>query len=50
MRWVAGALPAGDPAVPALAEALRLDAVRAAQAGLLDDLDHVADVLYARAS
>jgi acyl-CoA dehydrogenase len=49
-RWVAGALPAGDPAIAELAGALRLDAVRAAQAGLIDDLDHVADVLYARAS
>jgi alkylation response protein AidB-like acyl-CoA dehydrogenase len=50
LRWVAGALPASDPTVPALADALRLDAVRAAQGGLLQDLDTVADVLYARAS
>jgi acyl-CoA dehydrogenase len=50
LRWVAGALPAGaagDP-VAALAGALDLAAVRAAQAGLVADLDHVADVLYAR--
>jgi alkylation response protein AidB-like acyl-CoA dehydrogenase len=50
LRWVAGALPAGDATVASLAEALRPDAVRAAQAGLLGDLDYVADVLYGRAS
>ena len=48
VRWVAGALPPGDPAVAGLADAMRLDAVRAAQAGLLADMDHLADVLYAR--
>src|SRR6266487_5178294 len=48
VRWVAGALPPGDPALSALAGALRLDAVRAAQAGLVADMDHLADVLYAR--
>ncbi len=48
VRWVAGALPPGDPAVAALAEALRLPDVRAAQAGLVADMDHLADVLYAR--
>lgn len=49
LRWVAGALPTGDPAVAALADALRLDEVRAAQAGLIGDMDHLADVLYHRA-
>jgi acyl-CoA dehydrogenase len=48
VRWVAGALPPGDPAVDALAGAVHLDAVRAAQAGLVADMDHLADVLYAR--
>jgi alkylation response protein AidB-like acyl-CoA dehydrogenase len=48
VRWVAGALPPGDPAVAGLTDALRLSAVRAAQAGLLADMDHLADVLYAR--
>jgi alkylation response protein AidB-like acyl-CoA dehydrogenase len=48
LRWVVGAMPAGDPAVAALVAGLPLDAVRAAQAGLLADLDHLADVLYAR--
>ena len=50
LRWVAGALPPGDPAVAGLAAAIGLDAVRAAQAGLIADMDHLADVLYARAS
>jgi hypothetical protein len=49
LRWVAGALLAGDPSIPALADALHLDAVRAAQGGLLHDLDIIADALYARA-
>ncbi|HET8661988.1 MAG TPA: acyl-CoA dehydrogenase family protein [Micromonosporaceae bacterium] len=48
LRWVAGALPPGDPAVAALAGALHLDEVRAAQAGLVRDMDHLADVLYGR--
>ncbi len=47
-QWVAGSLPPGDAAIADLAGALRVDAVRAAQAGLLADLDHIADVLYAR--
>ena len=38
----------GDRAVDALADAMRLSAVRAAQAGLIADMDHLADVLYAR--
>jgi alkylation response protein AidB-like acyl-CoA dehydrogenase len=44
LRWVAGA--ASDAA--ALASALPMDAVRAAQSGLLDDMNTVADVLYQR--
>ncbi len=43
LRWVAGAGSAAD-----LAAALPLDRVRAAQAGLLDDMDRVADALYQR--
>jgi alkylation response protein AidB-like acyl-CoA dehydrogenase len=48
LRWVAGALPPGDPAVASLAHALSLPAVQAAQAGLITDMDHLADVVYAR--
>ena len=46
VRWVSGA---ADPAPSAaLVAALPLDAVRAAQAGLLADMDAVADVIYDR--
>ncbi len=48
VRWVAGALPPLDPAVDALTGQLRLSAVRASQAGLVADMNHLADVLYAR--
>jgi alkylation response protein AidB-like acyl-CoA dehydrogenase len=43
LRWVAGAAEGGA----ALAAALPLDAVRAAQAGLLADLDTLTDTIYA---
>jgi alkylation response protein AidB-like acyl-CoA dehydrogenase len=45
-RWVAGAADPG--AVSDLLAGLPLDAVRAAQGGLLADMDAVADVLYDR--
>lgn len=45
-RWL---LAASEESAPALAAALRLDAALAAQAGLLTDLDHLADHLYGRA-
>ncbi|HEX6918696.1 MAG TPA: acyl-CoA dehydrogenase family protein [Actinomycetes bacterium] len=48
VRWVSGA---ADPdAAAALAATLPTDRVRAAQAGLLVDMDAVADVLYDRAA
>ena len=50
VRWVAGSLPSGHAGIAELADGMRLDDVRAAQAGLLADLDHLADVLYARVS
>jgi alkylation response protein AidB-like acyl-CoA dehydrogenase len=43
LRWVAGASSGTD-----LAAALPLDRVRTAQAGLLSDMDRVADALYRR--
>jgi alkylation response protein AidB-like acyl-CoA dehydrogenase len=46
-RWVAGAAEPGSAAITGLA-ALPLDAIRAAQAGLVADMDRVADVLYDR--
>jgi alkylation response protein AidB-like acyl-CoA dehydrogenase len=48
LRWVAGSLEPGTPDGAALAASLPLDAVRAAQTGLLADLDLVADVIYDR--
>ncbi|MCK2215895.1 acyl-CoA dehydrogenase family protein [Actinomadura sp. ATCC 31491] len=47
-RWVAGALPPTAPPYTGLDPAL-LERVRAAQRGLLADLDLIADVLYGRA-
>ena len=46
-RWVAGAADPGSPALRAL-DALPTAAIRDAQAGLLTDLDYLADVLYGR--
>ncbi|HLZ37304.1 MAG TPA: acyl-CoA dehydrogenase family protein [Mycobacteriales bacterium] len=47
LRWVRGAADATTNLGPFEA-ALRLDDVRAAQAGLIADMDYVADVLYDR--
>ncbi|MGA8247864.1 MAG: acyl-CoA dehydrogenase family protein [Nocardioides sp.] len=46
MRWVSGAAAPGSAA--ALADELPLERVRAAQAGLLADMDALADALYDR--
>ncbi len=46
-RWVAGGAPVGSPALATLA-GVPTDAIRAAQAGLLADMDTIADVLYGR--
>lgn len=48
-RWVAGSAPVGSPALIALA-GIPSEAIRTAQAGLLADMDFVADVLYGRVS
>jgi alkylation response protein AidB-like acyl-CoA dehydrogenase len=47
LRWVVGAAEGGAAQAAALAATLPLDAVRAAQAGLLADLDSLTDVIYA---
>jgi alkylation response protein AidB-like acyl-CoA dehydrogenase len=51
MRWVTGAAASAAAAGGSTPAGLNvgLDAIRAAQAGLLTDMDHVADVLYGRA-
>jgi len=48
VRWVAGAVDAGSADVAPLLATIPHDAIRAAQAGLLTDMDRVADVLYGR--
>jgi acyl-CoA dehydrogenase len=48
VRWVAGAVDASSADVDALLAAVPHAAIRAAQAGLLADMDRVADVLYSR--
>jgi alkylation response protein AidB-like acyl-CoA dehydrogenase len=48
LRLVAGAQPVGAPVD--LAAALPMDEVRAAQAGLLVDMDEITDALYGRVS
>jgi alkylation response protein AidB-like acyl-CoA dehydrogenase len=55
LRWVIGAGAPGGAAAEGvgatpLQTSLELDAVCAAQAGLVTDMDHVADALYGRAS
>jgi hypothetical protein len=51
MRWVTGAATADDGADATQFEtSLGLAAVHAAQAGLVADMDRVADALYGRAS
>jgi alkylation response protein AidB-like acyl-CoA dehydrogenase len=50
VRWVAGSVDVGSPDVAALLGAIPHDAIRSAQAGLLADMDRVADILYERAA
>jgi len=49
VRWVAGSVDADRADIAPLLAAIPHDAIRAAQAGLLVDMDRVADVLYGRA-
>lgn len=48
VRWVAGSVTADSADVGPLLAAIPHDAVRACQAGLVADMDRVADVLYGR--
>ena len=50
MRWVCGAGVLSDAEIAALETSLQLSAVHRAQAGLMSDMDLIADVLYARAA
>ncbi len=48
LRWVVGAGGVSASEVPAFETAIGLPAIHRAQAGLISDLDQVADVLYSR--
>ena len=48
LRWCAGADGIGDAEMAAFEAASGLPAIHRAQAGLLADMDYVADVLYNR--
>ncbi|HZL68512.1 MAG TPA: acyl-CoA dehydrogenase family protein, partial [Candidatus Limnocylindrales bacterium] len=48
LRWVTGAGGVSAAEMPAFEEALGLSAIHRAQAGLVSDMDYVADVLYSR--
>ena len=48
-RWVAGSVDASHADIGPLLATIPHEGIRAAQAGLLADMDRVADVLYNRA-
>ena len=48
LRWVAGAAEVNDAEMAAFETSLELPAVHRAQAGLISDMDYIADVLYGR--
>ncbi len=50
LRWVIGAGGVTDADIPAFEASLGLPAIHRAQADLISDMDHVADVLYGRAA
>ncbi len=50
MRWVIGAGGVSDGDISAFEAALGLSAIHRAQAGMIADMDYVADVLYGRAA
>ncbi len=50
LRWVCGAGAIADSEMPAFETSLQLPAIHLGQAGLISDMDFVADVLYARAA
>jgi alkylation response protein AidB-like acyl-CoA dehydrogenase len=50
LRWVSGAGGVEDANMPAFEVSLGLPAIHRAQAGLISDMDFIADVLYDRAA
>ena len=50
VRWVSGAGGISDTEMSAFETSLQLPAIHRVQAGLISDMDYIADVLYARAA
>jgi len=50
LRWVSGAGGVDDADIPAFETSLGLPAIHRAQAGLISDMDFIADVIYDRAA
>ena len=50
LRWIAGSGGVADAEITGFETALGLPAIHRAQAGLMADMDYVADVLYGRAA
>jgi len=50
LRWVCGAGGVSTAEMSAFETSLHLPAIHCAQAGLISDMDFIADVLYARAA
>jgi hypothetical protein len=50
LRWVIGAGGVSDADLAGFEKSLGLTAIHQAQAGLISDMDFVADVLYGRAA
>jgi hypothetical protein len=50
LKWICGAGGVGESELPAFEAALGLPAIHRAQAGLIADMDYIADVLYGRAA
>ena len=50
LRWIIGAGGVSGADLPAIEKSLGLSAIHEAQAGLISDMDFVADVLYGRAA
>jgi acyl-CoA dehydrogenase len=48
LRWIAGAAGVNESEIPAFEGSLGLPAIHRAQAGLISDMDFIADVLYGR--
>ena len=48
LKWVCGAGGVHESEMDAFEVALRLSAIHRAQAGLISDMDYIADVLYNR--